>query len=260
MKDFIEKLKKVKKERISSDSWSNEFEKKLALHIEKNPIGEGVTLPEEIRPKVRIKQDGSEVLGHTVPSMFGGFRPAFSAMRLLYAIIILGVGSMGLSAAAQESLPGDTLYGWKLHVNENVVSAVTFGEENQARYEVKLADNRLNDLVEVMADEEKSENNEEQNKVRERLQVQIQEAERKIEQLEEQNRVRVALMLNMQLQNSLQARGETLSQVREMEQNQNREEIGDAIGELEKAGEEARVRTRRLEGASVQNGEDKGKD
>ncbi|MFA6603588.1 MAG: DUF5667 domain-containing protein [Patescibacteria group bacterium] len=76
-----------------------------------------------------------------------------SARPVLAAAMIVAilVGSAGVSYAAESAMPGDALYGFKLAVNEEVVSALAVTPEAQVRWETRRAERRLEE-AEVLAD------------------------------------------------------------------------------------------------------------
>jgi len=62
-------------------------------------------------------------------------------IALLIALLMSG----GVSYAAENTVPGDTLYPVKIHVNESVRSTLAVGESAKAKVEVDLAARRLNE-------------------------------------------------------------------------------------------------------------------
>lgn len=59
----------------------------------------------------------------------------------LATIILVAVG--GISASAEQALPGDWLYPVKLHMNERLLAALQFGSEAEASFDTKLITRRL---------------------------------------------------------------------------------------------------------------------
>lgn len=66
------------------------------------------------------------------------------------AAIILALGG-GASVAANNSLPGDALYLVKIHVNENLESALSFSAKSKADADVSAAENRLDEAEQLQA-------------------------------------------------------------------------------------------------------------
>jgi cytochrome b involved in lipid metabolism len=66
-------------------------------------------------------------------------------IALLIAMLLSG----SVSYAAEGSLPGDTLYPIKIHVNENVKGALALSAEAKAEHEASLAEERLTEAEEL---------------------------------------------------------------------------------------------------------------
>lgn len=67
-------------------------------------------------------------------------------------IAVLLVAGGGVSAAAQTTEPGDFLYPMKTGVNERVAGAFAFGAESQAAFSASLAQERLEEALELGAE------------------------------------------------------------------------------------------------------------
>lgn len=74
-------------------------------------------------------------------------KPMFAAIVLSIAMVMGG----GVSYAAENSLPGDTLYPVKIHVNEEVRSALAVSTKKQAEVETVLAERRLEEAEQLAA-------------------------------------------------------------------------------------------------------------
>ncbi|GEM_PF-4692411 len=68
------------------------------------------------------------------------------------AILIGLLMSGGVSYASTNALPGDVLYPVKIHVNEKIESALTVGQADTARLEVKFALRRLAEVEKLQAE------------------------------------------------------------------------------------------------------------
>jgi hypothetical protein len=73
----------------------------------------------------------------------------FMRTTIITALILMLGGSTAF--AANSSLPGDTLYPVKVHINENLRSAFTVGAQNKADYEAQLAQTRLQEAETLAA-------------------------------------------------------------------------------------------------------------
>ncbi len=56
---------------------------------------------------------------------------------------LFSISSMGLCYAAESTVPGDALYGVKIHVNEPLFGAFSFSEEARAKWQVRLTERRI---------------------------------------------------------------------------------------------------------------------
>jgi hypothetical protein len=74
------------------------------------------------------------------------FGPAFAAVMIL----VLGGGS--LSYAAESALPGDPLYGIKIHVNEEVRATVAISTQAKAEWEADRATRRIGEAEQLAAE------------------------------------------------------------------------------------------------------------
>lgn len=64
--------------------------------------------------------------------------------------LFIALGS-GTTLAAQNSIPGDLLYGYKIHVNENLRAAIAFSSESKAKLAFDLAEERLEEAEKLAA-------------------------------------------------------------------------------------------------------------
>lgn len=71
----------------------------------------------------------------------------YMAIVLIIALLVGG----GVSAASQNALPGDALYGVKVGFTEEVRAAFAFSEEAKARFEAQRAERRLQEAEKLAA-------------------------------------------------------------------------------------------------------------
>ncbi len=80
-----------------------------------------------------------------VPSPYVRF--LVPAVRYAFVVVLmLSLGGGGIVLAAEDSLPGETLYGIKLNVSEPVLLALT-DEEERADFQTRLVDRRLSEIA-----------------------------------------------------------------------------------------------------------------
>lgn len=109
----------------------------LSLALSEQEKGEG-----RRRLKEFIAQERREF-----PILFF-FKP-IGAIALAIALFL--TGSAGVVLAAQEALPGSSLYQVKMHVNERFRSAIALSYEEKAQWEIKRANLRLQEAEELSA-------------------------------------------------------------------------------------------------------------
>jgi|SRR3989344_1923432 len=133
--DIFEQLKNLSKKNFHDPLWLDKQEQVLRAHI-------------RVRPSMESRPYSQTVMGglNTVAI----FRQLLRPMTAFISLVVVVVAS--LSVVANDSMPGNALYGWKTEVNERVESALTVGSENQADLEVKLLGRRMNEQAKVNAD------------------------------------------------------------------------------------------------------------
>ena len=122
-------LKKANTLRLRPEE-QREMRERLLHHMHARPLQSGIVLPaEEAR----------------MPFFFHSLRPllAVTAVFLLLA--------SGASYAAEDALPSDILYPFKILVNEPVMDALSFGAEARARNSVHRVQRRLSEAVALAA-------------------------------------------------------------------------------------------------------------
>jgi hypothetical protein len=85
------------------------------------------------------------------PGWITNFIPQTNAMPIFIALLLLSLGAGGTSMAAQNALPGDALYGVKIHVNDEVRSMFAISPEAKAKIQTILADERLKEAEALAA-------------------------------------------------------------------------------------------------------------
>jgi len=114
---------------------------------EKNAVRDNLVFFMNRNPVIS-DQFGRQVL-YRSNSLFSLYKLNFSTMPLLI-ILALFVGG-GASFAAEGSIPGDILYPVKVNVNEKVGSWVRLSDEAEARWNVRLVEERLIEAEELAA-------------------------------------------------------------------------------------------------------------
>ena len=89
-------------------------------------------------------------------TLWGVAKPSFlypNQKNMVTKIIasVLMAGLMGTSFAAEQALPGQPLYAFKVGVNESVRGAFTFGTEAHAKWEIEKIERRAREKFELEA-------------------------------------------------------------------------------------------------------------
>lgn len=91
---------------------------------------------------------------HILRKAYGGnlfITKNFMYTKVIIALVIL-LGGGGTVAAAENSLPGSPLYPVKIHVNENVRGALAVTAEQQARWDARVIERRMQEAAKLSAD------------------------------------------------------------------------------------------------------------
>lgn len=128
------------------------------------------------------------------------------AMAVLSVFLVTGV-----SFAAEGSIPGDTLYPVKVNFNEEFQSLIAFSPESKAKFEIKRAERRLEE-VERLALHNKLETHWKGN-LEVRLEKQIERASKHVAMLEEKGELRKAALINDRLEVVLSVHGQILTDI-----------------------------------------------
>lgn len=84
--------------------------------------------------------------------IIGNFVSFFTGNKLmiryasLASVVLLVIAISGVSLAANNSLPGDFLYPFKVGINEKVLGFILFSDEAKAKYNIQLAELRMQEF------------------------------------------------------------------------------------------------------------------
>lgn len=122
---------------------------------------------------------------------------------VFFALVILGAG--GTSLAAQNSLPGDFFYPFRVNVNEEIRSVLLSGQA-RSEYEVARAKKRVEEARELVVQNKMSP--EIRNKISARLNSHVSRVQKDIDDLTQKGELKTAFEISNNLEVSL-AEGET---------------------------------------------------
>lgn len=127
-------------------------------------------------------------------------------------LVVLVSSGAGLSYAASEALPGDSLYGFKVNVNEEF-KTITMDPNARAQYEVSRAAKRLEETAQLAITGRLDKNAE--MIVREQLQKHTEKAQESAKKASA-NDPEATIAITSSLENELSARGKVLEEIQEV--------------------------------------------
>lgn len=183
--------------------------KNIALtETEKNAAKENIVAYMKVHP-VRISDEARQKTQTPLHNIF-----VFLTQKHMYAtlaIILTLLAGSGTAFAAENTLPGDSLYGVKVHVNEQVRSALALSSESQADWDAKVAERRLDEVAKLAASGELKADAEAQ--IQARFEAQTEKIRNHIEDLKEEGNVEAAANLSTRLQTALELHQEILTKI-----------------------------------------------
>lgn len=211
-----EKFEKLIKEAKDNISLTGDEKKaglaKLLLFIKEHPV-----------------RDIQQVRHNYITSTFTSFF-ALRTQRLKYAsitsVILLVLGVAGVSVAANNSLPGDVLYPVKTQVNEKVLGFMQFSPKTKAKYDIELAQLRLEEgekIAENQALDEKT-----ALKIRNLFDQHIKNAKAKSD-----NEDDLSLEVNLRLEDSLSIHKEIINQIIDGKDDDNAKNLKDILSDVD---------------------------
>lgn len=131
--DIFKQLENIAKRDIADPKWIASNREVLLSYIKAHPAA-----------PVHARQP---IASHGAHSGFSRFFMPRMVPAFIVALIML-VSATGVTIASQDSLPGDTLYSWKVGV-ENVESMFIVSAMSCAQFEVGRATKRLHEVTEL---------------------------------------------------------------------------------------------------------------
>jgi len=119
----------------------------------------------------------------------------------LFILLALLMGTTGTAFAAENTVPGDTLYPVKLNITEKARGLFVLGNNSKAEWQTKLVERRLEELEKLSFNGEVPE--EVRVKIEERIAVHTEKINQAINRLEERGDVQGAELLASHLESNL---------------------------------------------------------
>lgn len=140
MKRVSQKIQIASREITLTEAKKATLRKRVVVYMEHQPL------------RTNARQTPSSSSSFFAQFLFG--MRHYTAATLMLALVI---GTTGVTFAAEETVPGDVLYAIKVHFNEEVVEALSFGQEAKTNWEVKRAERRLAEASELAVNGELTE-------------------------------------------------------------------------------------------------------
>jgi tetratricopeptide (TPR) repeat protein len=107
----------------------------------------------EIKASVFERINKKEFAEGSVVSPFSGILLAARSHAIAFAVMVLVIfAGTGMSVAAEDSLPGDSLYGIKIYLNENLRTAIALNPSQKAHWNSRRAERRLEEAQKLASE------------------------------------------------------------------------------------------------------------
>lgn len=195
MNNFFENLNKAKQSVHLNNDRKASIRNEVIRFMNSNPIAKPVN---------------SKVPSFSRFNFFGYFKIHRTILASVIACAVLFLGA-GTSFAAQGSQPGGILYPIKVHVNEEVQSALTLNLDKKAEFEINRAETRLAEADELAA--AGNLNTQAKAEVESNLSANTARIQQRIQHLEDSGDTQKAADLASQFEASLKAHTSVLSAI-----------------------------------------------
>lgn len=123
--DIIKKLEKLANQNFAREAWLARTKHILLAYMHAHPRQFRVSLTSWLASRFFVR-----------------------AVAVMAVLVLMLTGVAGITFAAQESIPGDTLYSWKVGV-ENIQSMFISSTQSRAEFEVQRTTKRLQEVTEL---------------------------------------------------------------------------------------------------------------
>ncbi len=173
---------------------------------QKNTVKENILAYMKVHPVRNL--EGIRHKNQTTSKTFILFFTKKHMYATLATILVLLTGT-GTAFAAENTVPGDSLYGIKVHVNEPVRGALAVSTEARANWEAKVAERRLDEASRLAAKGELKADVE--TNLEARFKAQAEKIKTRIEKLEASGKNEAAANLSARLESAIQIHQEILT-------------------------------------------------
>ena len=147
-----------------------------------------------------------------------------------FVTLIFMVSAGGVTLAAQNSIPGDFLYSWKIGVVESIESVFVVGAQSQAQFEVAKTTRRLQEVTDLAI--RKETNTKITSEAQSRLEIQVKAATDQISVVASEDKGK-ALETALELSATLQAHKDVLNQLQPKTSSEVQSNIQGAISAID---------------------------
>ncbi len=131
-------------------------------------------------------------------------------------VILLIAATTGVAAAAEGSIPGDTLYPIKIHVTEELRSALARKPESKAEWETKRVERRLSEAEKVITNTKKP-NPQALKTIQANIVTHTQKIQQSIDEMERKGQVKAAAQASSDIEAPLNAHKQILRELKKSE-------------------------------------------
>lgn len=221
----LEQLHKDLKKFSLKPSEKQEIRNALLSHIQANPLpttkrvskksGHGAPVASPFYTTVTaVQKQLSTVIPQTSLAWYRFFRSSSYVTGLVVLSLVLGGG---VSLAAENALPGETLYSVKTNINEGVQSLLAVSDESRASLQVKFAGRRLEEAEKLAVKGELSDSKKAQ--IEEALKTHTDNFKTQAKKLENSKKYTTVVAASSDFESTLKAHEGVLSALEDQNQN-----------------------------------------
>ncbi len=203
---FWGKLNKLREIKLD-EKHRAEFRANLSEFIERDVRAE-VVLRQQSKARDRVLGERKSIWNSLIKN---NSLIKFNPMPILASLVIMVLLGGGVSFAAENSLPGNTLYPVKVKFNEEVRGVLSFGEESKTEWEARRVERRLEEAAELAASGALS--SDVSAKIEENFEEHARRVEDRIARFEAENKIMAAADLASKFETSLRVHDQILERL-----------------------------------------------
>lgn len=213
MNSFFEKLNLLKSKTLLSEEKKQAIRSRLLQAMEEGEV----RVPAEFRQPIQTQRSGQ---------IFNFIQT--KTMPVLITLVIVALVGGGVSATAENALPGDTLFPVKVLVNERLVASFALTPEAKMSVEARLAERRLEEAEKLASEGRLSADVRAQ--IEANFQAHADRVEARIEDLKARGNAQVAADVTSNFEASLKAHEQILARLEADERSEVKAEVSPIRG------------------------------